>query len=82
MNRLRPDLLIIIIRTESDLTPRNKKKIVDAKNGKELWKFQVGSGVIGNAFTYAISRRKLIAIRGSSIRHLVAPLAAGMLNQD
>lgn len=27
MNRLRPDLQIIIIRTESDLTPRNKKKI-------------------------------------------------------
>jgi glucose dehydrogenase len=27
-------------------------KAVDAGSGKELWKFQVGSGVIGNAFTY------------------------------
>ena len=27
-------------------------KAVDAQSGKELWKFQVGSGVIGNAFTY------------------------------
>lgn len=27
-------------------------KALDAQSGKELWKFQVGSGVIGNAFTY------------------------------
>ena len=27
-------------------------KALDANSGKELWKFQVGSGVIGNAFTY------------------------------
>ena len=28
-------------------------KAVDAQSGKELWKHQVGSGVIGNAFTYS-----------------------------
>jgi PQQ-dependent dehydrogenase (methanol/ethanol family) len=28
-------------------------KAVDAKSGKNLWQFQVGSGVIGNPFTYA-----------------------------
>ncbi|MES2181123.1 MAG: PQQ-dependent dehydrogenase, methanol/ethanol family, partial [Pseudomonadota bacterium] len=28
-------------------------KAVDANSGKALWKFQVGSGVIGNPFTYA-----------------------------
>jgi len=27
-------------------------KAVDANSGKELWRHQVGSGVIGNAFTY------------------------------
>ena len=27
-------------------------KAIDANSGKELWKHQVGSGVIGNAFTY------------------------------
>ena len=27
-------------------------KAVDAKTGQELWKFQVGSGVVGNVFTY------------------------------
>jgi PQQ-dependent dehydrogenase (methanol/ethanol family) len=42
--------------TDSDLvfygTLDRWLKAVDAKSGKELWKFQVGSGVIGNAFTY------------------------------
>ncbi len=27
-------------------------KAVDARNGKELWKFQTGSGIVGNPITY------------------------------
>jgi len=37
-------------------------KAVDAKNGKELWKFQVGSGVIGNAFTYGHKGKQYVGV--------------------
>ena len=37
-------------------------KAVDAKTGKELWKFQVGSGVIGNAFTYGNKGKQYVGV--------------------
>ena len=37
-------------------------KALDAKSGKELWKFQVGSGVIGNAFTYANKGKQHVGV--------------------
>lgn len=37
-------------------------KAIDAENGKELWKFQVGSGVIGNAFSYSNNGKQYIGI--------------------
>ena len=35
-------------------------KALDAQSGKELWKFQVGSGVIGNAFTYGHAGKQYV----------------------
>jgi PQQ-dependent dehydrogenase (methanol/ethanol family) len=37
-------------------------KAVDANTGKELWKFQVGSGVIGNAFTYGHKGKQYVGV--------------------
>ena len=37
-------------------------KAVDAKSGHELWKFQVGSGVIGNSFTYQRRGKQYIGV--------------------
>ncbi len=37
-------------------------KAVDAGSGKELWKFQVGSGVIGNAFTYGHKGKQYVGV--------------------
>ena len=37
-------------------------KAVDAQSGKELWKFQVGSGVIGNAFTYGHAGKQHVGV--------------------
>ena len=37
-------------------------KAVDAQTGKELWKFQVGSGVIGNAFTYGHKGKQHVGV--------------------
>ena len=37
-------------------------KALDAKSGKELWKFQVGSGVIGNAFTYGHKGKQYVGV--------------------
>ncbi|MCX7189650.1 MAG: PQQ-binding-like beta-propeller repeat protein [Methylotenera sp.] len=37
-------------------------KAVDASSGKELWKFQVGSGVIGNAFTYGHKGKQHVGV--------------------
>ncbi|MCX8519876.1 MAG: PQQ-dependent dehydrogenase, methanol/ethanol family, partial [Methylophilaceae bacterium] len=37
-------------------------KAVNATNGKELWKFQVGSGVIGNAFTYGRAGKQYVGV--------------------
>src|SRR5690606_13640343 len=37
-------------------------KAVDAKTGKELWKFRVGTGVSQSAGTYAIDGKQYIAV--------------------
>jgi lanthanide-dependent methanol dehydrogenase len=37
-------------------------KALDAQSGKELWKFQVGSGVIGNAFTYGHAGKQHVGV--------------------
>ncbi|NOT64470.1 MAG: PQQ-binding-like beta-propeller repeat protein [Methylotenera sp.] len=37
-------------------------KAVDDKSGKELWRFQVGSGVIGNVFTYANKGKQHVGV--------------------
>jgi len=37
-------------------------KALEAKTGKELWKFQVGSGVIGNAFTYSNGGKQYVGV--------------------
>lgn len=37
-------------------------KAVDANSGKELYKFQVGSGVIGNAFTYGNKGKQYVGV--------------------
>ncbi len=37
-------------------------KAVDAQSGKELWKLQVGSGVIGNAFTYGHKGKQYVGV--------------------
>jgi len=38
------------------------EKAVDADSGKELWKFQVGSGVIGNSFTYGHKGKQYVGV--------------------
>ena len=37
-------------------------KILDASSGNELWKFQVGSGVIGNVFSYSIKGKQYVGV--------------------
>lgn len=37
-------------------------KALDANTGKELWKFQVGSGVVGNAITYSHKGKQYVGI--------------------
>ncbi len=37
-------------------------KAVDGKTGKELWKFRVGSGVIGNAITYTHKGKQYVGV--------------------
>lgn len=37
-------------------------KVLDAETGKSLWKFQMGSGSVGNAFTYHNKGRQFIGI--------------------
>ncbi|MFJ5446187.1 methanol/ethanol family PQQ-dependent dehydrogenase [Methylobacillus methanolivorans] len=37
-------------------------KAVDAKSGKELWKFRVGSGVVGNPITYGHKGKQYVAV--------------------
>lgn len=37
-------------------------KALDANTGKELWKFQVGSGVVGNAITYGHKGKQYVGV--------------------
>lgn len=37
-------------------------KALDAKTGEELWRFQVGSGVIGNTITYSHKGKQYLAV--------------------
>lgn len=37
-------------------------KALDANTGKELWKFQVGSGVVGNAITYSVKGKQYVGV--------------------
>jgi PQQ-dependent dehydrogenase (methanol/ethanol family) len=37
-------------------------KALDAHTGKELWKFQVGSGVVGNAITYSHKGKQYVGV--------------------
>ncbi len=37
-------------------------KALDAKTGDELWRFQVGSGVIGNAITYSHKGKQYVGV--------------------
>lgn len=37
-------------------------KALDAKTGKELWKFQVGSGIVGNAITWGHKGKQYVGV--------------------
>ncbi len=37
-------------------------KALDANTGKELWRFQVGSGVVGNAMTYSVKGKQYVGV--------------------
>jgi lanthanide-dependent methanol dehydrogenase len=37
-------------------------KAIDAKTGKALWKFQVGSGIVGNPYTYGHHGKQYVGI--------------------
>jgi lanthanide-dependent methanol dehydrogenase len=37
-------------------------KVLETKEGKELWKFKLGAGSTGNAFTYAIKGKQYLGI--------------------
>jgi glucose dehydrogenase len=37
-------------------------KALDAKTGKELWKYQVGSGIVGNSFTYSHKGKQFVGV--------------------
>jgi glucose dehydrogenase len=37
-------------------------KAVDARTGKELWKFKTGSGIIGQPMTYSYGGKQFVAV--------------------
>ena len=43
-------------------TPEGFLKAFDAKNGKELWKFQTGSGVVGQPITWKMDGEQYVAV--------------------
>lgn len=55
-----------VLSTKSGLvftgTPEGYLKAFDAKTGKELWKFQTGSGVVGVPVTYEIGGEQYVAV--------------------
>ena len=55
-----------VLTTAGDLvftgTPEGFLKAFDAKNGKELWKFQTGSGVVGCPVTWEMDGEQYVAV--------------------
>lgn len=43
-------------------TPEGYLKAVDARNGEELWKFQTGSGVVGQPITWEEGGDQYVAV--------------------
>jgi lanthanide-dependent methanol dehydrogenase len=58
-----------VLATASDLvfygTLDRRIKAVDANSGKQLWQFQVGSGVVGNAFSYSNKGKQYVGTLSS-----------------
>ena len=57
-------------------------KAVDAKTGKELYKFKTPSGIIGNVTTYEHGGKQYIAVLSGVGGWAGIGLAAGLLNAD
>lgn len=57
-------------------------KAVDAKTGKELYKFKTPSGIIGNVTTYERNGKQYIAVLSGVGGWAGIGLAAGLLNAD
>jgi len=57
-------------------------KAVDAKTGKELYKFKTPSGIIGNVMTYEHGGKQYVAVLSGVGGWAGIGLAAGLLNAD
>jgi lanthanide-dependent methanol dehydrogenase len=57
-------------------------KAVDAKTGKELYKFKTPSGIIGNVMTYEHNGKQYVAVLSGVGGWAGIGLAAGLLQQD
>jgi PQQ-dependent dehydrogenase (methanol/ethanol family) len=57
-------------------------KAVDAKTGKELYKFKTPSGIIGNVMTYEHGGKQYVAVLSGVGGWAGIGLAAGLLQQD
>jgi glucose dehydrogenase len=55
-------------------------KAVDAKTGKELYKFKTVSGVVGNVMTYELGGKQYVAVLSSVGGWAGIGLAAGLTN--
>jgi lanthanide-dependent methanol dehydrogenase len=55
-------------------------KCVDQKNGKELYKYKTGSGIIGNVFTYEHKGKQYIGVYSGVGGWAGIGLAAGLTN--
>ena len=55
-----------VLSTAGDLvftgTPEGFLKAFDAKTGKELWKFQTGSGVVGSPVTWEMDGEQYVSV--------------------
>ena len=64
-------------------TPEGFLKAADAKTGKELWKFNTGSGITAGAMTYVIDGKQYVAVvsgRTQSIPAFLGELGEKMVN--
>ena len=57
-------------------------KVVDAKTGKELYKFKTPSGIIGNVITYEHGGKQYVAVLSGIGGWAGVGLAAGLLAPD